>query len=50
MKRRGVGREVTISFCRKIRDLTKWERFDDIYRANAIFTKINFQYPSPKGS
>ena len=29
----------------------KWERFDDIsYTANAIFTKINFQYPSPKGS
>ena len=28
----------------------KWERFDDIYRENAILTKINFQYLSPKES
>ena len=28
----------------------KWERFGDIYRANAVFTKINFQYSTPKGS
>ena len=56
MKKRGVdSREVTISFHRKItkmasqrkneRDLTIY-----IYRANAIFTEINFQYLSPKGS
>ena len=54
MKKRGVsGREVTISFPGKITKMAsqrKNERFNDIYRANTIFTKINFQYPSPKGS
>ena len=28
----------------------QWERFDDIYRENAILTKLNFQYLSPKES
>ena len=54
MKRRGVsGREVTISFRGKIIKMDsqrKNERFDDTYRANTIFKKNNFQYPSPKGS
>ena len=54
MKRRGVSsRELTIIFCWKMIKMAsqrKKERFDDIYRANTIFTKINFQDPSPKGS
>ena len=54
MKRRGISsREVVISFRREIIKMAsqrKNERFDDICRANTIFTKINFQYPSPKGS
>ena len=54
MKRTGIsGREVTISFCRKsikIASQRKKERSDDIFRADTIFTKINSQYPSPKGS
>ena len=54
MKRRGISsREVVISFRREIIKMAsqrKNERFDDICRANTIFTKINFQDPSPKGS
>ena len=54
VKRRGVGgREVTISIRKKMIKVTsqrKNERFDDICRANAIFTTNNFQYLSPRGS
>ena len=54
MKRRAVGGgEVTMFLWENYKDgftTTKWERFDDIYRANNIFTKINFQHLNPKGS
>ena len=56
MKKRGVrGREVrTTSGGKTIKMASQKnnerERVDDIYRANVIFTKINFQYLSPKVS
>ena len=56
MKRRGISsREVTVSFHGKIIKIAsqrKNERDLMIYAValHTIFTKINFQYPSQKGS
>ena len=51
MKRRGISsREVTIRFCGKIIRMASQPKNERDLTIYTIFTKINFQYPSPKGN
>ena len=51
MKRRGVGdKEVTIGFRGKIIKMASQQKNERDLTIYTIFTKINFQYPSPKGN
>lgn len=46
------GRKITIGFCGKIIKMTSQQNKErtNVYRTNAIFIRIDFQYAIPNGN